>query len=132
MKLIALFLLIYGVGASASEFSCEEHDVCFQSKVQGKNHFSEPITYEQSKEQAIKLLIDVLNTLQLEVIKENEYRVLATKRSSFLKVVTHFEFSFKGDKVIHFRAYSDSPKLDWGDTSDILEKIKFRFYQNNM
>ena len=77
-------------------------------------------------------MMDVLNTLGLEIKNKSMDSITSVKESGLLKVKTHLYLSFKNPNQIHFKIYSDSPKLDWGDASSLLEKVKFRFYQNNM
>ncbi len=133
MRLLLTLLIASFVSTPfAQEFNCKQQDACYQSLDSTLESYSEPIKYEQSKEEASKLLLDVLNTLGLDVVKKNENQITASKTSSFLKVVTHFDFSLSSQKLINYKAFSDSPKLDWGDTKGLIEKIKFRFYQNNM
>lgn len=133
MKLVLLaFILFTPVFANTVEFDCSNQDVCFQSTQKKKEKYSEPIKYEQPKQEASRLLSDVLNTLGLEVIKKSDNIISASKKSTFLKVVTRIDFSLEEENTIHFKVSSDSPKLDWGEANTLLEQVKFRFYQNNM
>lgn len=129
--MVIAFLLSLNLYAE-KKLHCQGYKVCLQSENKNQIHFTEPIKYEQSKNEAIKLLQTVLNTLGLEIIKVDTNHIKALKESSFFKVKTHIAFNLSQAHFIRFVAHSDSPKLDWGDTGSLIEKIKFRFYQNNM
>ncbi len=129
MKFLIFTLLC--LNAHAESLECSQSNACLQS-IKEESQYSEPITYEQSKEEATKLLKEVLTTLEFSDINLNNDELSALKTSSLLRVKTHILFSFKESNKIHFKINSDSPKLDWGDTSSLIEKVKFRFFQNNM
>jgi len=132
LKIVFIFLFLFSLNTFSEEKACQKSKICFQTSVSNQDNFSEPIKYEQSQKEAISLLSDVLNSVGFHILKVEDHKVTAEKVSTFLRVRTFFIFTFNDANTIHFTAYTDSPKLDWGKTSDYVEEIKFRFYQNNM
>ena len=126
-----LGLLLITQISYATGFDCESKKVCYQSKFQDRSGYTEGITYQRPPPEAKELLLAVLHTLGFEVLDQKEQWIKAVKKSSFLKTESFFYFSIE-NKIIHLKAHADSPNLDWGDTQSLIEKIKFRFYQNNM
>lgn len=132
MRIFFILILVSLNIQAQTLLNCQGRKLCFQSIAKDQANFIDPIKYERPKANAAKLLQEVLNTLGFKVLKMDENHIKALKKSSFLKVKTEVEFDLSVNHIINLMASSDSPKLDWGDTESLVEKIKFRFYQNNM
>jgi uncharacterized protein (DUF1499 family) len=113
---------------------CPESPNCINSHFpQDKDHFLDPLKYETSKEDAKKLLIQILkNTSHVKIITDEPNYVHAEFTSSLFKFVDDVEFNLHQPGLIHFKSASRLGYSDLGANKKRMSQISFRFYQNDM
>ena len=144
MKLIFLICLLFLVSCSGERplnlgaqddlllLKCPDKPNCVQSqRPDDEDHFIKPIKIVSNKEHAHKKIVGILSKdSSAKIIKKDENYIYAEFTSSIFQFVDDVEFFFTED-LIHFRSASRLGHSDLGANKKRIEKIKFKFHQND-
>ncbi|MBD3347528.1 MAG: DUF1499 domain-containing protein [Chitinivibrionales bacterium] len=123
------------VGNGAGNLApCPSTPNCVSTMAQDSVHRMEPITYEGSKEKAMKKLKKVVNSMyNTTIIAETDNYLYVEFNTMVWRFVDDVEFSFDdNNKLIHFRSASRVGKSDLGVNRNRMTEIKKRFNQKNV
>ena len=92
-------------------------------------HYIEPITYQGSKEEAIKKMHNIIKSMRRTELLESKEKYF---RYQFTTLLLRFqddvEFLYDDDaKLIHFRSQSRVGGFDWGTNRRRMEKIRRKY-----
>lgn len=100
-------------------------------KLADESRYIEPIKYHEDKDQAInKIMGIVLKDKTLNIIKSDE-KYIRAKQELYGKFISDLEFFFGSNKQVHMRIEMRGVPHDLGNGRRLLEKIRFKFQQND-
>lgn len=123
-----------GAESITSLSPCSDKPNCVVSYKFDQKHYLEPIKYTAFPEKvAYENLINILSSEKNTIIlkKENGY-IHANVTSGLFKFIDDVEFFFEKEGIIHFRSASRSGYYDLGANKKRMERIRFRFHQNDL
>lgn len=96
-----------------------------------EKQFIEPIKYIESKEKSYeKVMALVLKDKSLNVI-ETKNNYIRAKQILFGKIISDIEFYFGINKYVHMRMEMRGVPHDLGNGRRLLEKLRFKYQQND-
>lgn len=111
--------------------SCPDKPNCIVSNKFDKEHYHEAIEIISDKVRAHKKITGILlKESSAKIIATNPTYIYAQFTSTFFRFVDDVEFYFE-DKKVHFRSASRMGKKDFGVNKERIEKIRFKFQQND-
>ena len=112
--------------------NCFQSSDCISSYAKDKSLFLEPLRYKTMKNDAYKLLLEVLNRdSNGTIVSKNENYIHITYKN-FLGFIDDIEFSFHQEGLINFTASSRKSIPLFSSNRKRLSQITFYFYQNNL
>jgi uncharacterized protein (DUF1499 family) len=108
---------------------CSASPNCVSSMAKDKNHFVEPIQFDQSQKAAHKKLLEILKSLPRTkiTISKDDY-ICAESTSLLFRFVDDLEFVFDANKkIIHVRSASRVGYSDLGVNRKRVESIRKKF-----
>jgi len=109
--------------------ACPDKPNCVSSMTEDKSHFIEPFTYSGSSEQAKRLLVEIVKSLdRTKIISDSENYIHAEFRSKLFRFVDDVEFLIDDKtKTIHVRSASRTGYSDMGVNGKRIEIIRVIF-----
>ena len=112
---------------------CPDSPNCVQSYDKSdKDHYFDPIKISSNKERAHQKITGILEkSPRAKIVKTTPDYIYAEFTSSLFKFVDDVEFDFTREGLVHFRSASRVGHSDLGANNSRIEKIQFKFYQND-
>ena len=96
-----------------------------------EKRFIEPIAYHEDKNKAFeKIMGIVLKDKDINIISSTG-KYIRAKQILYGKLISDIEFYFAPGKIIHMRVEMRGVPHDLGNGRRLLEKIRFKFQQND-
>jgi len=109
----------------------DKNCVASQSETTDEKRLIEPIKIMSKKEIAFeKIMGIVLKDQSLNIVSSTDTYIRA-KQVLYGKLITDVEFYFGKNKRIHLRAQMRGVPHDLGNGRRLLEKVRFKFHQND-
>lgn len=107
---------------------CPDKPNCVVSQDADEAHKIEPITYTESRKEALRKLREVINSEdRVEIIENKDNYIRAEFKTAIFRFVDDVEFYFPDDPVIHVRSASRLGHSDLGLNRKRIERIRNRF-----
>ena len=107
---------------------CPDRDNCVSSQSSEKKHHVDPLPYEVSRENALKHLKQVINSMErTRIVEERDDYLLVEFTSAVMGFVDDVEFYFPDEPVIHIKSASRIGRYDFGVNRKRVEKIRELF-----
>jgi uncharacterized protein (DUF1499 family) len=119
-----------GLGVKDGQLSrCPDSPNCVSTEAKDSKHSIVPIRYTSAKDEAMKKLIAVINSMpRTKIVKTSDDYLHAEFTSAIFRFVDDVEFLFKdSDKTIQFRSASRVGHSDFGVNRKRMEEIRQRF-----
>jgi uncharacterized protein (DUF1499 family) len=119
-----------GLGVKNGQLArCPNSPNCVSTEAKDAKHSIEPIRYVSSRDEAIKKLIAVINSMpRTKIVKTSDDYLHAEFTSAVFRFVDDVEFMFNdSDKTIKFRSASRVGHSDFGVNRRRMEEIRRRF-----
>lgn len=112
---------------------CPKKPNCITSNKNEPNHYLEPIKIlsKDSSVARVKLL-KILKSMNMTILINKNNYIHGQFKSSFFKFIDDIEFYISSKKnLIHFRSASQIGHSDFSVNKKRIEKIRFKYYQND-
>ena len=108
---------------------CPKSPNCVSSQSEDRAHYVEPLEYTGTREEAMKKLIAVIESMsRTRIITKTDDYLHAEFRSLIFRFVDDVEFYFDdGEKTIHMRSASRVGYSDLGVNRKRVERVREKF-----
>ena len=123
----------YGI-LNDSFYPCSKEGICISSRnnIEDKPRYVEPIKFYETKKVAYEKINKLLLKYNAQIIsKKSEY--IHAKLTSSFGTERNAEFHFlQNENIVHMKMTTSSIWPDFGKTRNLLEEIKFKFFQHDI
>ena len=104
---------------------CPKSPNCVVSFNDDKEHYIEPIIYDEDRNTIKEKLLQIIsNSQRTKIIKNEDNYIYVEYTSKVIKFVDDVEFLFTDDNIIHVRSASRVGHTDFGVNKARIENIK--------